>query len=161
EGVQTDLFEAEQVLSGDALFQALVVQRSRAYVRESQLQQGGSLAIFPKREDPKVARYDLKKTYGHLLEKVEQAFRKEKPLFFLAIHYPRAYYTGDDRSIDKFAENRQRQVVGLIRTQFLKRFESSAHAFACSCDRLLVKLLAFVTRHSETTAEKSRLERWM
>jgi hypothetical protein len=145
DSVQTDLFEAEQVLTGDALFQTLVVQRSRAYVRESQLQQGGSLAVFPKRADPQVARYDLKRIYGHLLEKVEQAFRKEKPLFFLAIYYPLGYYIGDDQSIDKFAENRQRQVVGLIRTQFLKRFESSAHAFACSCDRLLVKLLAFAT----------------
>jgi len=161
DSVPTDLFEAELVLAGDALFQALVVQRSRAYVRESQLQQDGALAVFPTREDPQVGRYDLKKTYGQLLAKVEQAFAKEKPLFFLAIYYPLAYYTGDDQSIDKFAENRQRQVVGLIRTQFLKRFESSAHAFACSCDRLLVKLLAFATRHSETPAEKSRLERWM
>ncbi len=54
DSVETDLFEAEQVLAGDALFQALVVQRSRAYVRESQLQQGGSLAVFPKRDDPQV-----------------------------------------------------------------------------------------------------------
>src|SRR5437588_6523497 len=61
---ETDLFEAEQVLTGDALFQALVVQRSRAYVRESQLQQGGSVAFFPTREDPQVANYNLKKTYG-------------------------------------------------------------------------------------------------
>src|SRR5207249_387801 len=101
-----------------------------------------------------------KKTYGQLLGKVEQAFGKEKPLFFLAIYYPLHYYRGTDNTIDPFAENRQKQVVGLIRTQFLKRFESSAHAFACSCDRLLVKLLAFATRHSETPAEKSRLERW-
>jgi superfamily II DNA or RNA helicase len=160
EPVQTDLFEAEQVLAGDALFQALVVQRSRAYVRESQLQQGGSLAIFPTRENPKVADYDLKKTYGRLLEKVEQAFAKEKPLFSLAIYYPLAYYTGDDERIDKFVENRQQQIVGLIRTQFLKRFESSAHAFACSCDRLLVKLLAFATKHSDAPVEQRRLERW-
>ncbi len=160
DGLQTDLVEAERVLAGDALFQALVVQRSRAYVRESQLQQGGNLAVFPTRESPKVAAYNLKKTYGRLLEKVEQAFVKDKPLFSLAVYYPLAYYTGDDQTIDKFAENRQKQVVGLIRTQFLKRFESSAHAFACSCDRLLVKLLAFATKHSDAPAEKLRLDRW-
>lgn len=158
---QTDLFEAEQVLTGDALFNALVVQRSRAYVRESQLREDGPVAVFPNRDDPKVAAYNLKKTYGRLLEKVEQAFAKHKPLFSLAIYYPLAYYTGDDQTIDKFVENRQKQVVGLIRTQFLKRFESSAHAFTCSCDRLLVKLLAFAKRHSETDAEKSLLERWL
>jgi hypothetical protein len=60
---------------------------------------------------------------------------------------------------DKFTENRQRQVVGLIRTQFLKRFESSAHAFRCSCHRLLVRLLAFVTKNSQTSDEKKHLEK--
>jgi hypothetical protein len=93
---------------------------------------------------------------------VEQAFSKEKPLFSLAMYYPLAYFEGDkshEAGIE-FVEGRQKQIVALIRTQFLKRFESSAHAFECSCDRLLAKLLAFVTRHSETDAEKRRLERW-
>src|SRR5262249_26269018 len=129
---QTDLFEAEEVLAGDILFRELVVQRSRAYVQQSQVQQNGAVTLFPKREDPKVAEYSVKKTYGNLLKKVEDAFSKQKPLFSLAIYYPLAYYQGPDKSIDPFQENRQKQVVGLIRTQFLKRFESSAHAFEYS-----------------------------
>lgn len=157
---ETNLVEAEEVLTGDLLFQRLVVQRSRAYVKESQIQQGSSVALFPVRDDPKVADYELKKTYGKLLEKLDQAFAREKPLFSLAIYYPLAYYRGNDKTIDPVAENRQKQVVALIRTQFLKRFESSAEAFECSCDRLLVRLLAFAIKHSETTAEKDRLERW-
>jgi len=156
----TNLAEAETVLVGDVLFRELVVQRSRAYVKQSQLQQGGTPALFPEREDPKVEAYSIKKTYGRLLDMLEQAFNKHKPLFSLAIYYPLAYYKGDDTSIDPFDENRQKQVVGLIRTQFLKRFESSAHAFESSCDRLLRKLLAFATKHSETPSEKNRLERW-
>ena len=44
--------------------------------------------------------------------------------------------------------------------QFLKRFESSAHAFGQSCHRLLVKLLAWVTKFSQTPAEIARLDRW-
>ncbi len=157
---ETNLAEAEKVLAGDVLFRELVVQRSRAYVKQSQLQQGGVPAAFPQREDPKVAAYSIKKTYGRLLDMLEQAFNKQKPLFSLAIYYPLAYYQGADTTIDPFAENRQKQVVGLIRTQFLKRFESSAQAFECSCERLLRKLLAFATKHSETEAEKRRLERW-
>ena len=82
------------------------------------------------------------------------------PLFSLPIYYPLAYYKGDDKSIDPFEENRQKQVVGLIRTMFLKRFESSVAAFELSCDRLMRKLLAFLEVHSETPAEKKRLERW-
>ncbi|MCA1626772.1 MAG: phospholipase D-like domain-containing protein, partial [Acidobacteria bacterium] len=54
EEVETNQVEAEQVLANDALFRALVVQRSRAYVKASQLQQGGQLTMFPTREDPKV-----------------------------------------------------------------------------------------------------------
>ena len=152
--IQTDLFEAEEVLTGDVLFQELVVQRSRAYVKESQLQQGSTVAMFPTRDDPRVADYELKKTYGKLLDQVAQAFAKEKPLFSLAIYYPLAYYQGEDKTIDPVAENRQKQVVALIRTGFLKRFESSAHSFKCSCDRLFVKLLAFFIKHSETPDQK-------
>jgi hypothetical protein len=160
DSVETNLAEVEDVLHRDHLFRELVVQRSRAYVCESQKKQGSAVALFPKREDPRVAQYSVKKTYGRLLELVETAFNKEKPLFSLAIYYPLAYYTGPDKEIDKFAENRQKQVVGLVRTQFLKRFESSAYAFERSCERLLQKLLAFAMKNSRTAGEKSRLERW-
>jgi Helicase conserved C-terminal domain/PLD-like domain/Type III restriction enzyme, res subunit len=160
EAAEINLAEVGGLLTGDALFRAVVVQRSRAYVRRSQLQQGQIAAVFPTRADPQVAAYSVKKTYGRLLEMVEQAFAKEKPLFSLAMYYPLAHYKGDASQVDKFVAGRQKQIVALIRTQFLKRFESSAHAFERSCARLLGKLLAFVTRHSETAAEKNRLERW-
>jgi superfamily II DNA or RNA helicase len=158
--LELTLTDAEQALSSDALFRALVVQRSRAYAEKSQIQQKGTSAIFPTREPPRVAEYSVKKTYGRLLDLLEKAFAKDKPLFVLGIYYPLAYYKGPDDSIDPFIENRQKQLVGLIRIQFLKRFESSAFAFERSCDRLLLKLLAWVTRHSETEHEKKRLERW-
>ena len=91
---------------------------------------------------------------------VENAFVKERPLFTLPMYYPLHWYRGSDKDIDPFEENRQRQVVGLIRTNFLKRFESSVAAFELSCDRLLHKLLAFVEVHCERDAEKKRLDRW-
>jgi len=161
-GIQTNQAEAEQVLWSDALFRAIVVQRSRAYVKKSQEQRGASQAIFPRREPPRVANYQLRKTYGRLLDMVEKAFEKEKPLFTLALYYPLAYYIGPDMEKQQraFAENRQREVVGLIRTQFLKRFESSARAFEFSCETLMIKLLAWVTKHSKSDADIRRLERW-
>jgi len=160
--IQTNQVEAEQVLWSDGLFRALVVQRSRAYVKESQKQHGGSEALFPKREPPRVVEYQLRKTYGHLLEMIEDAFEKEKPLFSLAVYYPLAYYIGPDMEKKEraFAENRQREVVGLIKTQFLKRFESSARAFEFSCETLLITLLAWATKHSRTDADKRRLDLW-
>ena len=157
---ETNLAEAEQILTTDTLFKNLVVQRSRAYVRQSQLQQGGSVAMFPERETPRVADYSVKRTYGRLLEMVEAAFQKNDPLFMLGIYYPLAYFRGDDGQVDPWEANRQKQVCALIRTQFLKRFESSASAFEQSCNRLLIKLLTWVTCNSTSDAEKRRLERW-
>jgi hypothetical protein len=152
--------EAEEILFTDSIFRQLVVQRSRAYARESQIRETGKAASFPERKAPQVAAYSIRKTYGRLLDMFENAFTRTNPLFTLPMYYPLAWYKGPDTSIDPFEENRQKQVVGLIRTQFLKRFESSVAAFELSCDRLLQKLVAFVQVHSETATEKKKLERW-
>lgn len=155
-----NLAEVQEHLGGDEIFRHLVVQRSRAYARESQIREGRTAAAFPERKPPIVADYSIHKTYGRLLNLFEKAFERKDPLFSLPIYYPLAYYKGDDKSIDPWDENRQKQVVGLIRTNFLKRFESSVAAFELSCDRLMRKLLAFLEVHSETEPEKKRLERW-
>lgn len=153
--------KAELALAMDRIFHALVVQRSRAYVRESQLQVAGDKALFPERLPPVVAEYGLKKTYGKLLAELEKAFSKSEPLFVLGVYNPLAYYKGEAGSADAdhLAAGRQKQVVTLIRTQFLKRFESSAAAFEMSCLRLLKKLLAWAEVHAEGN-ESKRLDRF-
>jgi superfamily II DNA or RNA helicase len=155
--------EAEQLLFDDKLFRELVVQRSRAYVRKSQEQHGGRDVIFPDKEPPKVVEYSVKKTYGHLLGKLEKAFAKDKPLFALALYYPLAYSRRKQEDISAFDLNRQKQLVGLIRTLFLKRFESSIAAFESSCQMLLLKLLAFLRKNIDpgNPVEVRRLEKWM
>ena len=159
-GAAEHMSEAEEILFTDELFRQLVVQRSRAYARESQMREHGVATAFPERRDPQVAAYSIRKTYGRMLDLFETAFAKQNPLFTLPMYYPLHWYKGPDEDIDPFEENRQKQVVGLIRTNFLKRFESSVAAFELSCDRLLRKLLAFVEVHSESDAEKGRLDRW-
>ncbi|KAF0175987.1 MAG: helicase domain-containing protein [Limisphaerales bacterium] len=157
---QANAIEAEQVLFSDKLFRELVVQRSRAFVKQSQKQQGSSEALFPKKEDPRVADYSVKKTYGHLLGKVELAFSKDKPLFALAPYYPLAYFKGDPETIEGFEGGRQKGLVRLIRVGFLKRFESSIMAFEQSCQNLLLKLLAFIKVNSATEHELKRFGKW-
>ncbi|MYA37104.1 MAG: helicase [Candidatus Dadabacteria bacterium] len=159
-GAAEHMSEAQEILATDEIFRQLVVQRSRAYARESQMREYGQAASFPDRKDPQVAAYSIRKTYGQMLDLFEKAFAKESPLFTLPMYYPLHWYQGADKEIDPFEENRQKQVVGLIRTNFLKRFESSVAAFELSCDRLLQKLLAFLEVHSESDAEKKRLGRW-
>jgi superfamily II DNA or RNA helicase len=158
--VAEHMTEAQEILATDEIFGQLVVQRSRAYARESQIRETGKAAAFPERKPPQVAEYSIRKTYGRLLDMFEKAFTRKNPLFTLPMYYPLAWYKGPDKSIDPFEQNRQKQVVGLIRTNFLKRFESSVAAFELSCERLLKKLLAFLEVHSETDAEKKRLARW-
>lgn len=152
--------DVQDILISDEIFKNLVVQRSRAYARESQIRETGNAATFPDRRAPQVAAYSIRKTYGRLLDMFENAFARKSPLFTLPMYYPLAWYKGDDKSIDPLDEGRQQQVVGLIRTNFLKRFESSVTAFEMSCCRLLKKLLAFLQIHSDTNTEKKRLERW-
>jgi superfamily II DNA or RNA helicase len=157
--------EAEQILKRDELYRSVVVQRSRAYARQSQQQHGGAEVVFPERKPPLVAAYSLQQTYGGLLAELKRAFNKKNPLLSLAVYYPLNYPVqmtlGGKQGVEfEFEKGRQEQVVGLIRTQLLKRFESSAYAFRATCEDLLLKLLAWAEVHSETSAEKRRLERW-
>ena len=126
-----ELYRIEDALQQDVIFDELVVQRSRVYVKKSESGTAGGAVVFPTREIPRVAPYKLKITYGRLLDSVEQAFSRDQPLFALSIYYPLAYWQGpaDAPELESFNAGRQAQVVSLIRTQFLKRFESSAHAF--------------------------------
>lgn len=158
--IAENIVEAQEVLSSDMIFQELVVQRSRAYAKASQIRECGKSAAFPERKAPQVAAYSIRKTYGRLLDMFEKTFSRKNPLFTLPMYYPLNWYKGPDTSIDPMVEGRQEQVVGLIRTNFLKRFESSVAAFELSCNRLLRKLLAFLEVHCETGAEKKLLERW-
>ncbi len=150
-----------EFLENDLIFENLIVQRSRAYAIESQKKEYGESAAFPERQKPQVAEYSIFKTYGALLSLIERAFERSSPLFSLVVYNPLKYYLGDADEIDPFNRTRLRNVVTLIRTQFLKRFESSVYAFETSCDRLLRKLLAFLKVHCETDHEKQLLERWI
>ena len=152
--VSGHLAEVQKFLASDEIFQQLVVQRSRAYARESQIRETGQATAFPDRKPPQVAAYSIRKTYGRLLDMFENAFARKNPLFTLAMYYPLAWYKGPDKSIDPFEQNRQKQVVGLIRTNFLKRFESSVaearfwNRGADRSDRLLdIRRLAAMDDH--------------
>ncbi len=159
--VEINYAEAGEVLSADSLFDALVVQRSRNYVKESVSRESGNAILFPAPRKPKVVEYSVKQTYGKLLDMVANAFHKKEPLFSLPIYYPYAFYIGDDDSVNLALEKgRRKQVVSLIRTGFLKRFESSAEAFKQSCWNLLWKLLAWLEIHAETDHEKAAVEHW-
>lgn len=162
EPAEINISDMGELFATDSLFDALVVQRSRSYVRASMAResdQGG--VMFPEPRKPKVAEYSVKQTYGKLLDMVAEAFHKRAPLFTLTIYNPYIYYIGDDPDvIPALEKGRRKQVVALIRTSFLKRFESSAEAFRQSCWRLLFKILAWLEVHATTEHEREAVERW-
>jgi superfamily II DNA or RNA helicase len=161
EPVELNAADVSVRLSTDPLFDALVVQRSRSYVKESMKREGDGDVMFPEPREPTVADYSVRQTYGKLLDMVAEAFHKREPLFVLGIYNPYAYYKGDSEDVATALERgRLKQVVALIRTSFLKRFESSAEAFRQSCWRLMMKLLAWMEVHCETEHEKAKLDRW-
>ena len=79
-------------------------------------------------------------------------------------YYPWDYYIGErdlaeqDTAMDV---GRQKQVARLIRTSFLKRFESSVFAFKASRETLMKKLIAFYQVHAEDRHDKDRLDKWL
>ena len=161
ETLEINASEATQQLKQDDLFEALVVQRSRRFVKASMERDGSGEVHFPEPRKPLVADYSVKQTYGRLLDMLAEAFHKKEPLFVLGVYNPFAYLKGEVNAEQTALERgRLKQVVTLIRTSFLKRFESSAEAFRQSCWRLLYKLLAWMEVHVETEHEKARLERW-
>jgi superfamily II DNA or RNA helicase len=161
EPVELNAADVSVRLSTNPLFNALVVQRSRSYVKESMKREGDGDVMFPEPREPTVADYSVRQTYGKLLDMVAEAFHKRDPLFVLGIYNPYAYYKGDSEDVATALERgRLKQVVALIRTSFLKRFESSAEAFRQSCWRLMMKLLAWMEVHCESEHERAKLDRW-
>jgi superfamily II DNA or RNA helicase len=161
ENLEDHVKELDAVLASDPIRRGLIVQRSRAYARKSQELEHGAATSFPERKAPQVAEYSLKKTYGALLLQIEGAFEKENPLFTLAAYSPLNYYKGPEKKIDAFELGRQKQIVRLIRTLFLKRFESSVYAFEGSCHQLLIKLLAFADKNCTIPRDRKKYDLWI
>ena len=141
-----DLGDFEQLLVEDPLLRSLIVQNSRQYAQLSAKAAGGNEVEFPKPDLPRAVPYSYNLAYSALLTDLATAFEKSSPLFVLPMYYPLAYSLNDE--IDTKLENRQRQVVGLIRTTFLKRFESSIAAFAGSCTDLATKIAQWILNNA-------------
>ena len=161
DNIEDNIKELDAVLASDPIRSGLIVQRSRAYARQSQKLEHGKETVFPDRKAPIVAEYSLKKTYGALLAQIEAAFEKANPLFTLAAYSPLNYYKGPALKIDAFELGRQKQIVRLIRTLFLKRFESSVYAFEGSCHQLLIRLLAFADKNCSTPRDRKKFDLWV
>lgn len=143
---------AEDFLRTDALLRAVLIQRSRRYVRESEKLEE-SAPLFPVRQRPWVIEYSLKKVYAGIYDDIVTAFGRKQPLVSLAAYNSEAYRT---KGVDEKQAGYQRLVLGLIRTLLLKRLESSYKAFEGSLEELLKKMAGFLNAH-----DPDRFQSWV
>lgn len=151
--------QVEDFLRTDAILKAVLIQRSRAYVKESERLEPNP-PVFPVREPPQVIKYSLKKVYAGIYEDIRKAFDRDEPLLNFKIYSPEQFRLGqqDERTLQH-----EKQVVGLIRTLLLKRLESSWKAFEASLEDLLEKMMRFVEHYAPEMAhewQSANSEQW-
>jgi len=139
-------------LRTDALLRAILIQRSRRYVRKSEKLEEGA-PLFPERKPPQIIEYSLKKVYAGIYDDIVTAFGRKQPLVTLAAYNSEAYRKA---ARDEKQAGYQRLVVGLIRTLLLKRLESSYRAFEASLEELLKKMAGFLAAH-----DTERYQSWV
>jgi len=128
--------------SGIALFnllEELVIRRTRPFIKEAYPDATikGQPIHWPERR-LKTIRYDLEATYGGIYDKIVNRIETLR----LAPYRLETYKKQGIRR-DQFEEGREEALVGIFKSRYLKRFESSVEAFRISVRRALQFLETF------------------
>ena len=128
--------------AGTALFNLLeevVIRRTRQFIREAYPQATiqGKAIHFPERVLRSV-RYDLESTYGGLYDAIVAAVEGLR-----LAPYNLETYRKAGQEIDALELGREQALVGIFKSRYLKRLESSVHAFRLSIERALQFLKTF------------------
>ena len=147
EGEETEeiaeLVEEDDLLRQDPILKQVLIQRSRKYIKDAEMASGTHI-LFPKRVVEPTVDYSLRRVYGTLYDELQKAFDRHNPFLNLAIYNTVKYHKKPERQI----ENRQKQIVGLIRTLVLKRLESSWRAFEATVENLLLKMAKWLEKYA-------------
>src|SRR5256886_7081524 len=132
----------QQQESGIALFNLLeevVIRRTRPFIREAYPNATikGQPISWPERR-LKTIRYDLEATYGGIYDKLVNRIEGLR-----LGPYRLETYKKQGIMRDKFAEGREEEPLGIFKSRYLKRFESSVDAFRISVRRALEVLVTF------------------
>ncbi len=115
------------------LLEEVVVRRTRQFIRRAypEATVGGKRITWPARR-LRTARYDLEDTYEGIYK---QIVRRIEALHLP--HYNLETYRLDPAKLDEFELGRQQALVGIFKSRFLKRLESSIDSFRISIRRAL------------------------
>jgi superfamily II DNA or RNA helicase len=128
--------------SGIALFNVLeeiVIRRTRPFIKEAYPNATikGQPIHWPERK-LRTIRYNLESTYGGIYEKIVERIEG-----LMLAPYKLEIYKRKGIQRDQFEEGREEALVGIFKSRYLKRFESSIEAFRISVRRALEFLETF------------------
>ena len=134
--------EARRDVPGVALFNLLeevVIRRTRSFIRKAYPEAtiAGKKIHFPRRE-LKTVRYNLEETYQGIYEFIVSAIESLK-----LAPYNLEEFKKSGIEVDEFEKGREQALVGIFKSRYLKRFESSIAAFRISVQRALAFLQTF------------------
>ena len=154
EGEETEeiaeLVEEDDLLRRDPILRHVLIQRSRKYIKDAEMASGTHI-LFPKRVIEPTVDYSLRRVYRTLYDELQNAFDRHNPFLNLAIYNTVKYHKNPEKRI----EQREKQVIGLIRTLVLKRLESSWRAFEATIENLLLNMAVWLKKHAP-----ERFEMW-
>jgi superfamily II DNA or RNA helicase len=134
--------ESRSAQPGVALFNLLeevVIRRTRPFIRKAYPDAviRGQPVRWPERR-LRTVRYDLEATYGGIYDRVVDAIEGLRLAPYRLETFKRA---GVERN--EFEEGREEALVGIFKSRYLKRFESSVDSFRISVRRALEFLKTF------------------
>jgi hypothetical protein len=121
------------------LLDEIVIRRTRQFIRKAYPDAtiNGKKVHFPNRKLVTV-RYDLEGTYAGIYEQIVRTIEQLK-----LAPYDLESYKADPGERDKIVVQRGQNLVGIFKSRYLKRLESSVAAFRISVFRLMEYLLTF------------------
>ncbi|MBI3304429.1 MAG: helicase [Deltaproteobacteria bacterium] len=121
------------------LLEEIVIRRTRPFIRKAYPEAtiGGKRIHFPQRK-LKTVRYDLEATYAGIYDEVVSGIESLK-----LAPYNLEAYKKRGVAVDEFEVGREQALVGIFKSRYLKRFESSIEAFRSSVRRALAFLKTF------------------
>ncbi len=133
----------EDLLRQDPVLKQILIQRSREYIKHAEKESGTDI-LFPERVIQPTVQYSLRQVYRTLYSELQSAFDRDDPFLNLAIYNTTRYHKNPQRGI----QQRQTQLIGLLRTLVLKRLESSWRAFEATIENLLLKMAVWLQRYA-------------
>jgi len=121
------------------LLEEVVIRRTRSFIRKAYPNAtiAGKKVHFPKRE-LKTVEYNLEATYHGIYEFIVSGIESLQ-----LAPYSLESYKKKGIEVDEFEAGREQALVGIFKSRYLKRFESSIEAFRISVRRALAFLQTF------------------